>query len=578
MLTALLRRYLRPYRWQLVALCLAQLAGNIAALYLPSLNADIVNNGVTKGDTGYIWSLSWWMLAASVVNVVCTIAAAYVGARAAMGLGRDLREAVFRHVMGFSARELAKFGAPTLITRTTNDVQQVQMLVTMSAIMLVGAPIMMVGGIVMALREDVGLSWLVAVAVPLLLLVIVSLVRRLVPLFRQMQRRLDTMNRVMREQISGIRVVRAFVQEDRERARFAVANEELTGTTLAVGNIMALLFPVVFLIMNVSSVAVIWFGGHRVASGDMQPGSLLAYISYLIQILMSVMMATMVASMIPRAAVSAERVGEVLDTATSVVPPAAPVRVGAVVGRVELRDVSFTYPGAAEPVLSQISLVTRPGTVTAIIGGTGSGKTTLVKLLPRLFDATGGAVLVDGVDVRDLDPGDLWSRVGLVPQRPYLFSGTVATNLRFGNPRAIDEELWEALEVAQAREFVEAMEGGLDAPIAQGGTNVSGGQRQRLCIARALVARPEIYIFDDSFSALDLATDARLRAALRPHTARATVLIVAQRVSTIRDADQIVVLDRGRVVGLGRHPELLRDCPTYQEVVASQLSAEEAAA
>ena len=577
MLTTLLRRYLGPYRWHLVALCLAQLIGNIAALYLPSLNADIVNNGVAQGDTGYIWSVSWWMLAASLVNVVCMVAAAYFGARAAMGLGRDLREAVFRNVMDFSARELAHFGAPTLITRTTNDIQQVQMLVTMSAIMLVGAPIMMVGGIVMALREDAGLSWLVAVAVPVLVLVIGLLVRRLVPLYRQMQRRIDTMNRVMREQITGIRVIRAFVQEDRERARFSVANEELTDTTLAIGNIMATLFPIVFLIMNVSSVAVIWFGAHRVESGDMQVGSLLAYISYLIQILMSVMMATMVASMIPRAAVSAERVAEVLDTTTSVVPPAAPVAVGAVAGRVELRDVSFTYPGAAEPVLSGITLATRPGSVTAIIGGTGSGKTTLVKLLPRLFDATGGAVLLDGVDVRELDPEDLWRRVGLVPQRPYLFSGTVASNLRFGNPDATDDELWAALEVAQAREFVETMDGGLDAAIAQGGTNVSGGQRQRLCIARALVARPEIYLFDDSFSALDLATDARLRAALRPRTANATVLIVAQRVSTIRDADQIVVLDRGRVVGLGTHAELLRDCPTYQEVVASQLSAEEAA-
>ncbi len=577
MLSRLLRSYLRPYRGYLLALCVAQLFGTIAALYLPSLNADIVNNGVQHGDIDYIWSMSWWMLGASLVNVACTIAAAYAGARAAMGLGRDLREAAFRTVMDFSAREVARFGAPTLITRTVNDIQQVQMVVTMSAIMLVGAPIMMVGGVIMALREDVGLSWLVAVAVPVLLLVIVAVVSRLVPLFRSMQKRIDVMNRVMREQIGGIRVVRAFVQEDRERARFAVANDELTATTLSVGNIMATLFPIVFLIMNVSSVAVIWFGAHRVNNGDMQVGSLLAYISYLIQILMSVLMATMVASMIPRAAVSADRVGEILDTTTSVVPPAQPIRVGDTVGRVELRDVSFTYPGAAEPVLSQITITTQPGTVTAIIGGTGSGKTTLVKLVPRLFDATGGAVLVDGVDVRDLDPQDLWSRVGLVPQRPYLFSGTVASNLRFGNPQATDEELWAALEVAQSRDFVAAMEGGLEAQIAQGGTNVSGGQRQRLCIARALVARPEIYIFDDAFSALDLATDARLRAAMRPLTARATVLIVAQRVSTIRDADQIVVLDRGRVVGLGTHEDLLADCPTYQEVVASQLSAEEVA-
>lgn len=429
----------------------------------------------------------------------------------------------------------------------------------------------------MALREDAGLAWLVAVAVPVLLLIIGVLVRRLVPLFRQMQRRIDAMNRVMREQITGIRVIRAFVQEDRERVRFAVANDELTDTTLSIGNVIAVMFPAVLLVMNVSSVAVIWFGAHRVESGDMEVGSLLAYISYLIQILMSVMMATMVASMIPRASVAAERIGEVLHTVTSVVPPATPIRVSSSVGTVELRDVSFTYPGAAEPMLSGITLTTRPGTVTAIIGGTGSGKTTLVKLVPRLFDATGGAVLVNDVNVRDLDPQDLWRRVGLVPQRPYLFSGTVASNLRFGKPDATDEELWAALAVAQARDFVEAMDGGLQATIAQGGTNVSGGQRQRLCIARALVARPEIYIFDDAFSALDQATDARLRAALRPLTAQATVLIVAQRVSTIRDADQIIVLDRGRIVGLGTHRELLVDCPTYQQIVASQLSAQEAA-
>lgn len=577
MLITLLKQYLRPYRRHVVALCVVQLVGNIAALYLPSLNADIVNNGVAKGDIGYIWSVSWWMLAASLLNVICTVAAAYYGARAAMGLGRDLREGVFRNVMDYSARELARFGAPTLIIRTTNDVQQVQLLASMSAIMLVGAPIMMVGGIIMALREDAGLAWLVAVAVPVLLLIIGVLIRRLVPLFRQMQRRIDAMNRVMREQITGIRVIRAFVQEDRERVRFAVANDELTDTTLSIGNVIAVMFPAVLLVMNVSSVAVIWFGAHRVESGDMEVGSLLAYISYLIQILMSVMMATMVASMIPRASVAAERIGEVLHTVTSVVPPATPIRVSSSVGTVELRDVSFTYPGAAEPMLSGITLTTRPGTVTAIIGGTGSGKTTLVKLVPRLFDATGGAVLVNDVNVRDLDPQDLWRRVGLVPQRPYLFSGTVASNLRFGKPDATDEELWAALAVAQARDFVEAMDGGLQATIAQGGTNVSGGQRQRLCIARALVARPEIYIFDDAFSALDQATDARLRTALRPLTAQATVLIVAQRVSTIRDADQIIVLDRGRIVGLGTHRELLADCPTYQEIVASQLSAQEAA-
>ncbi len=577
MLIRLLTTYLRPYAGSLVALGILQLAGNIAALYLPSLNADIVNNGVARGDTGYIWSMSWWMLGASFVNVACTIGAAYVAARAAMGLGRDLREELFRRVMSFSAREMARFGAPSLITRNTNDVQQVQQLTMMSGMILVGAPVMAIGGIIMALREDVGLSWLVAVSVPVLVVLIGITVTLMVPLFRLMQTRLDTINRILREQIGGIRVVRAFVREDVERERFRDGNEALTDTAVRVGNLMATMFPLVMLIMNLSSAAVIWFGGHRVESGDMQVGSLLAYISYLIQILMSVMMATMVATMAPRAAVSAERIAEVLDTSTSVVPPADPIPLGEQHGQVELRDVAFTYPGAAEPVLCDISFAAHPGTVTAIIGGTGSGKTTLLTLIPRLADVSGGAVLVDGIDVRRIHPEELWSRVAAVPQRPYLFSGTVASNLRFGKPDATDAELWEALEVAQARDFVERMDGGLEATIAQGGTNVSGGQRQRLCIARALVARSEIYLFDDSFSALDLATDARLRAALRPRTTDATVIIVAQRVSTIMDADQIIVLEAGRIVGLGRHDELVETCPTYQEVVASQLTAQDVA-
>jgi len=572
-LIRLLRRYLRPYVGLLVVVLVLQLGATFAALWLPSLNADILDNGVAKGDVGHIWGVSWWMLLASLLQIVCSVGAVWAGAKAAMSLGRDIRADVLDRVMSFSAREMARFGAPSLITRNTNDVQQIQQLVVMGCIMLVSAPIMMVGGILMALREDVGLSWLVAVAVPVLLVSVLLIIRRMVPLFRQQQTRIDTVNRVLREQISGLRVVRAFTREEAERERFARANADLTATTLAVGRLMVVMFPLVMAILNCSTVAVIWFGGHRVAAGEMQIGSLFAYLTYLIQILMSVMMATMVATMIPRASVSAERVGEVLEERTSVVAPENPVPLGDLHGEVDLVDVSFTYPGAEAPVLDHVSFTARPGTTTAIVGGTGSGKTTLLKLLPRLFDATGGSVRLDGVDVRDIDPEDLWTRVGLVPQKPYLFSGTVASNLRFGRPEATDEELWEALRVAQAESFVRAYEDGLDHPVTQGGTNVSGGQRQRLCIARALVARPELYLFDDSFSALDVATDARLRAALAPVVADATVIIVAQRVATIVDADQIVVLDAGRVVGLGTHDELLEGCETYQEIVSSQLRA-----
>ena len=572
MLSRLLRTYLARYRGALALVVLLQLVAGIAGLFLPSLNADIIDNGVAKGDTAHIWAVSVWMLGFSLLQVVTQIGAVRAGAYAAMSMGADVREALLRRVMNFSSRELAQFGAPSLITRNTNDVQQVQQLVVMGCIMLVAAPITAVGGVIMALREDVGLSWLVAVAVPVLVTAIMLVVRRMVPLFRQMQVRLDTVNRVLREQITGIRVVRAFVREEHERTRFAAANDDLTETTLSVGRLMVLMFPIVMFVMNVSTVAVLWFGAHRVDSGDMQVGALFAYISYLIQILMSVMMATMVATMIPRASVSAERIMEVFDTSSSVVPPVAPVALAEADGLLELDDVSFTYPGADSPVLEGISFTARPGTTTAIIGSTGAGKTTLVNLLPRLFDATRGHVRLDGVDVRDIDPAQLWQRVGLVPQRPYLFSGTVASNLRYGNPDATDEQLWEALRIAQAADFVRGMEGGLDATIAQGGTNVSGGQRQRLCIARAIVADPELFIFDDSFSALDLATDARLRAALRPRTREATVVLVAQRVSTIVDAEQIVVLDGGRVVGLGRHEELLETCPTYAEIVESQMS------
>jgi len=577
MLIRLLREYLRPYSRALIAVVALQLVSTMASLYLPSLNADIIDKGVVNGDTGYIVATGGWMLAVTLAQITCQIAAVYFGARAAMAFGRDLRSAVFHRVGTFSAREVNHFGAPSLITRNTNDVQQVQMLVLMSSTLMVGAPIMCVGGIIMALRQDVGLSWLMLVSIPVLVVSIGLIVVRMVPQFRAMQARIDIVNRVLREQLSGIRVVRAFVREGDERDRFAGANRALTDTALRVGRLMVLIFPIVMLILNGSSVAVLWFGAARVDSGEMQIGALTAFLMYLMLILTSVMMATFMAIMIPRAAVCADRIGEVLDTDSSVIPPPNPVREVRSRAELELRDVEFRYPGAAEPVLRDISFKATRGKTTAIIGSTGAGKTTMVSLVARLFDATGGAVLIDGVSVRDLDPEMLWNRIGLVPQKSYLFTGTVASNLRYGNPKATDEELWDALEVAQAKDFVEAMPGGLEAPIAQGGTNVSGGQRQRLSIARALVRQPEIYLFDDSFSALDLATDARLRAALRPRTADAAVVIVSQRVSTIADADQIVVLDNGIVVGLGRHEDLVDTCPTYLEIVQSQLAAEPAA-
>ncbi|RIW45461.1 ABC transporter ATP-binding protein, partial [Micromonospora endophytica] len=574
MLIQLLRGHLRPYQRLLTAVVLLQFVGTMASLYLPSLNADIIDLGVAQGDTGYIIRTGGWMLAVSVVQIVCAVAAVYLGARIAMGFGRDVRAAVFGHVNTFSAREVARFGAPSLITRNTNDVQQVQMLVLMSCTMLVTAPIMSVGGVVMALREDVGLSWLMLVSVPVLAVALGLIIRRMVPGFRLMQTRIDAINRVLREQITGIRVVRAFVREPYEVRRFAAANTDLTATALRTGRLMALIFPVVMLVLNVSSVAVLWFGAERVDAGAIQVGALTAFLQYLMQILMAVMMATFMLMMVPRATVCAERIVEVLDTDSSVVPTPAPVTEVPTRAELELRNVRFQYPGAAEPVLRDVSFRVAPGTTTAIIGSTGAGKTTLLTLVPRLVDVTAGAVLVDGIDVRELAPDELWRRIGLVPQRPYLFTGTVASNLRYGNPDATDEELWAALEIAQARDFVEAMPEGLDTPVTQGGTNVSGGQRQRLAIARALVRRPEIYLFDDSFSALDLGTDARLRAALRPVTADAAVVIVAQRVSTIVGADQIIVLEDGGVVGVGRHEELLTNCPTYAEIVASQQTTE----
>src|SRR6266550_2057332 len=574
MLIELLRTHLRPYWRALFAVVALQLISTMASLYLPSLNADIIDRGVARGDTGYIVTTGGWMLAVTLAQIVCAIAAVYFGARAAMSFGRDLRSAIFHRVGTFSGREVGQFGAPSLITRSTNDVQQVQMLVLMTCTLMIAAPIMCVGGIIMALRQDVGLSWLMLVCIPVLVVSIALIVVRMVPLFRAMQTRIDAVNRVLREQLSGIRVVRAFVRERHEAERFAEANAALTSTALGVGRLMVLIFPTVMLILNASSVAVLWFGAARVNSGDMQIGALTAFLMYLTLILTSVMMATFMAIMIPRAAVCADRIGEVLKTESSVVPPANPVREVRSHAELELRDVEFMYPGAAAPVLRNISFSAGAGQTTAIIGSTGAGKSTLVSLVARLFDATSGTILIDGVGVRDLDPEMLWSRIGLVPQKPYLFTGTVASNLRYGNPTATDAVLWEALEVAQARDFVEAMPGGLEAPITQGGTNVSGGQRQRLSIARALVRKPEIYLFDDSFSALDLGTDARLRAALRRKTADATVVIVSQRVSTITDADQIVVLDDGAIVGLGRHHELLDDCPTYVEIVQSQLAAE----
>ncbi len=577
MLIKLLRTYLRPYITGLLAVVALQLVATMASLYLPSLNADIIDKGVAKGDTGYIVSTGGWMLLVTLAQIACSIGAVYFGARAAMAFGRDVRSAIFHRVGTFSAREVAQFGAPSLITRNTNDVQQVQMLVLMTATLMVSAPIMCVGGIIMALRQDVGLSWLMAVCIPVLVVAIALIVVRMVPLFRSMQARIDVVNRVLREQLSGIRVVRAFVRERDEAERFAEANAALTSTALHAGRLMVLIFPTVMLILNASSVAVLWFGAARVDSGEMQIGALTAFLMYLMLILTSVMMATFMAIMIPRAAVSSDRISEVLNTESSVMPPAHPVREVHSRGELELRDVEFRYPGAAAPVLQNISFRARAGQTTAVIGSTGAGKTTLISLVPRLFDATSGDVLIDGVGVRDLDPEMLWNRIGLVPQKPYLFTGTVASNLRYGNPQATDAELWQALDVAQAADFVRAMPGGLEARIAQGGTNVSGGQRQRLAIARALVRQPEIYLFDDSFSALDLATDARLRAALRPHTAQATVVIVSQRVSTVSDADQIVVLDDGAIVGLGRHGELLKTCPTYVEIVQSQLAAEPAA-
>jgi ATP-binding cassette, subfamily B, multidrug efflux pump len=577
MLIRLLVSHLRPYKKVMLVIVALQSVQTMATLTLPTLNADIIDKGVLKGDTAYIWQMGGVMLLVTLAQVAVAVTAIYFGARAAMAFGADVRSSLFHKVTGFAAQEVAHFGAPSLITRITNDVTQVQLLVVMSFTMLITAPITLIGGVILAVREDGPLSLLLLVSIPALLLSVGSVIIRLVPQFRVMQERIDRVNQVLREQITGVRVVRAFVREPEETARFGGANDELTATSLRAGKLQALMFPAVMLVLNLSSVAAVWLGGNRIAAGQMQIGALVAFLSYLVQILLAVMMGTFVAILAPRAAVSADRIMEVLDTDPAVKPPTEPVTSLPARAALEFDDVTFCYPGAESPVLCNVTLAARPGETTAIIGSTGSGKTTLLSLVPRLFDVTAGAVRVDGVDVRDLDPEVLWSHIGLIPQKPYLFSGTVADNLRHGKPDATDEELWAALRIAQGADFVAAMPGGLDSPIHQGGTNVSGGQRQRLAIARAVVRRPSIYLFDDSFSALDLATDARLRSALAPVTADATVLIVAQRVSTIMRADQILVLEDGREVGLGTHRELLETCPTYAEIVASQMSAEEAA-
>lgn len=572
MLVKLLARYLAKYRWLLVGVLVFQFASAMASLYLPRLNADIIDNGVARGDTAYIWSQGSIMLVISLGQIIAAVIATYFAARASMGAGRDIRGDVFEKVSAFSEREVSQFGPGSLITRNTNDVQQVQMLAMMSATMLVSAPLLAIGGIIMALQQDLGLSWLIGVSVPTLLILAGLIVSRMVPLFRSYQGKLDGVNRVMREQLTGVRVVRAFVREDIEEERFRGANTDIMVVGRKVGSLFVLLFPLVMLVLNVTIVGVIWFGGIEVDNGSVEIGTLFAFIQYVGLILGGVMMASFMTIMIPRAAVSAERIGEVLASESTLVPPAAPVDRFPVPGAFD--DVSFIYPGAESPVIEGITFDARPGGTVAIVGSTGAGKTTLVSLIPRLFDATGGAVRVGGVDVREADLEALWKRIGLVPQRPFLFSGTVASNLRFGREEATDDELWQALEIAQGRDFVERMEGGLEARIAQGGTNVSGGQRQRLAIARAIVHRPEVLVFDDSFSALDLTTDARLRQALWRELPEVTKIVVAQRVSTITGADRIVVLEGGRMVGVGTHEQLLETNETYREIVESQLGVE----
>lgn len=576
MLIRLWRTHLGRRPWLLAGLVALQLTSTLAALTLPSLNGRIIDEGVTVGDTGFILRAGAVMLGVSLVQVVATIGVAWIASRCSSGLSAQVRSDVFTGVGRFSAQEMNRFGAATLISRSTNDVQQVQLVTNLGLSMMLSAPIMMVGGIIMALQEDVGLSWLVAVAVPVLGVGVGLLVSRMLPGFRTMQESVDSVNRILREQITGVRVVRAFVREQDERDRFAEANRRYTASAVRVGNLFATVFPFAMLVLNLSTVAVVWFGAQRIDAGQMSIGSLTAFMTYLTQILMSVVMATMMTMMIPRAAVASGRIVEVLDTRSSVGEPADPAPVPDGPLEVRLEGVTFSYPGADVPVLHDIDLVARPGTTTAVIGSTGAGKSTLVGLVPRLYDVTSGVVRLGGVDIRDAALEDVWARIGLVPQRAFLFTGTVASNLRQGAPEASDEDLWAALEVAQAADFVRD-QGGLDATVGQGGGTLSGGQRQRLAMARAIVRRPDVYLFDDSFSALDVATDARLRTALRPWTREGTVVVVAQRVASIMDADQIIVLEDGRVVGHGTHRELLRDCVTYVEIVESQASEEDAA-
>ena len=566
LLSTVLAKYKR-YIWLVVAF---QAVQSIAGLYLPTVNADIIDNGVVKNDLPYIWQMGGVMLAVTIVQITFSIGAVYYGSKVAMGFGRDVRRSLFHQVNDFSSREVAQFGAPSLITRITNDVQQVQMLVLMTCTLLLAAPFTTVGGVLLAMQQDLGLSRILVVAMPILAITLAIIIMSMVPTFRLMQERIDRINVILREQLTGIRVLRAFVREPEETERFRLANQAVTDTALRGGRLQSLMFPTATLFINISSVAVVWFGSDRIAEGVMQPGAMIAFLTYLTQILMSVMMATWMAALLPRASVSAERIQEVLHTPSSVVISASAITELSRTAELNFNDVGFHYPGAEEPVLKDINFTVRAGQTMAVIGSTGSGKTTLVNLVTRLFDATAGSVVLDGVDVRDLAPEALWSRVGIVPQKPYLFSGTIASNLQYGKDDATEEEMWEALRVAQAEDFVRAMPGGLNAVIAQGGTNVSGGQRQRLAIARALIRHPEIYLFDDSFSALDLTTDAQLRAALKPLAQNAVVLVVAQRVSTIRDADQILVLEDGECVGLGTHDELIAACPTYQEIVDSQ--------
>jgi ATP-binding cassette, subfamily B, multidrug efflux pump len=570
MLLVLLRQYVRPYRWLFATVAMLQLISTLASLYLPTVNASIIDDGVAKGDSATITRLGALMLAVSALQVACAVGAVYFGSRTGMGFGRDVRSAIFHHVIGFSAQETARFGAPSLLTRTTNDVQQIQVLLQMTCTMLITAPIMCVGGVFMAVHQNSGLSWLLLISVPVLAIANYWIMSHLLPIFRRLQKLIDNINRVLREQLSGIRVIRAFAREPFERTRFAEANLELSNTALFAGRWQALMLPVTTLVINLSSVALIWFGGLRIDSGQMQVGSLIAFLSYFMQILMAVLVATFILILVPRASVCADRIGEVLNTIPAITNPSRPVRPDMVRGVVRMEAATFCYPGADRPVLQGVSLSALPGTTTAIVGSTGSGKSSLVSLICRLYDVTDGAVIVDGVDVRDYDTEQLWSTIGLVPQRGYLFSGTVADNLRYGKADATDAEMWEALRVAAADDFVAAHADGLQMRAAQGGINFSGGQRQRLAIARAVIRRPAVYLFDDAFSALDVHTDARVRAALREVSADSTVIIVSQRMSTVAEADQVIVIDNGKVVGAGTHASLLADCATYAEFVDSQ--------